>query len=103
VLLDGLSHAAENERGRNFIIWQLQKWFHELSSGVGNPAKFPAFKPSESKRRKPCGTRTLSCSPADSFVGMPAVGMPAAGPRSPRSRQPDVLRSRHRRSPTRRG
>jgi len=35
LLLSGLADCAENERGRNFLLFQLQTWFPEIGYGIG--------------------------------------------------------------------
>lgn len=41
LLLAGLLNCRENERGRNFILFRLNEWFSDLTSGMGAPATFP--------------------------------------------------------------
>jgi uncharacterized protein (TIGR02391 family) len=43
LLLAGLADCSENERGRNFILFQLQHWFYDLTSGTGSPSTFPTL------------------------------------------------------------
>ncbi|HET7484311.1 MAG TPA: hypothetical protein VFJ64_02935 [Solirubrobacterales bacterium] len=35
LLLSGLADCAENECGRNFLLFQLQAWFPEIGHGIG--------------------------------------------------------------------